>query len=62
MKNILNESIANIFTPNKKCIFNADIDGIIAGTLLQNFLNWEVVGYSFCCDKPDDELWLYDDN
>ena len=62
MKNILNESIGNIFTPNKKCIINADIDGIIAGILLQNFLNWEVVGYSSCCGKPDDELWLYDDN
>lgn len=62
MKILLNNDIQNLFTPNRKCIVNADIDGIIAGMLLQNFLNWKVVGYSSCCGKPDDELWLYNSN
>lgn len=50
--------IGEMFTRGKKCIVNADVDGLIAGMLLQNFLNWNVVGYSSCCGKPDDDLWL----
>lgn len=49
------------FTPNKKCIVNTDLDGIISGMLLQKYLNWEVIGYSSCCGKEDDNLWLFSD-
>lgn len=56
----INENIKKIFIPNRKCIINADLDGILSGMLLQHFLNWDVVGYSSCCGKPDDELWLKD--
>ena len=59
-KILLSDSLKKIFEPNKKCIINADIDGIISGILLQHFLNWEVVGYSSCCGKKDDEIWLKD--
>ena len=57
-----NKNIINIFTKNKKCIVNTDLDGILSGMLLQYFLNWEVVGFSSCCGKPTDELWLKDKN
>lgn len=57
-KIILDPFFKNLFSPNKKCIINADIDGIIAGMLLKKFLNWDIVGYSYCCGKTDDELWL----
>lgn len=57
---VLSNSFIEIFKKNRKCIVNADIDGILAGMLLQNFLNWEVVGYSSCCGKQDDEIWLED--
>ena len=57
---VLSNSFFEIFKKNRKCIVNADIDGILAGMLLQNFLNWEVVGYSSCCGKQDDEIWLED--
>ena len=57
---ILDDKFEHIFTRSKKCIVNTDIDGIIAGMLLQQFLDWEVVGYSSCCGKDDDELWLKD--
>ncbi len=56
----VNDCIRNLFQENKKCIVNADLDGILSGMLLQRFLNWRVVGYSSCCGKPDDELWLFD--
>lgn len=59
-KMILDNRFKQIFKKNKKCIVNADIDGIISGMLLQHFLNWRVVGYSSCCGKEDDELWLED--
>lgn len=59
-KIVLDDKFKQIFSKNRKCIVNADIDGIIAGMLLQRFLNWRVVGYSSCCGKPDDELWLED--
>jgi len=54
----LNENIVNLFTKNRKCIINVDLDGILSGMILQKFLNWQVVGYSCCNGKPDDELWL----
>jgi hypothetical protein len=54
-----NEIVKNIFTRDKKCILNTDLDGLISGMLLQKFLNWKVVGFSHCNGKPDDELWLY---
>ena len=47
-KLILTDVIKNLFTKNRQCIINADIDGIMAGMLLQKFLNWNVVGYSSC--------------
>jgi len=53
-----NESIINIFKRDRKCIINTDLDGILSGMLLQHFLNWDIVGFSSCCGKPDDELWL----
>lgn len=57
---LLNESVKNIFSIEKKCIINTDLDGMISGMLLQKFLKWKVVGFSCCCGKPDDELWLFD--
>ena len=56
----LSNDVVNIFKPNRKCIINADLDGLLSGMILQEFLEWEVVGFSSCCGKPDDELWLYD--
>ena len=56
----VNDCIRNLFVEGKKCIVNADLDGILSGMLLQRFLNWKVVGYSSCCGKPDDELWMAD--
>lgn len=38
------------------------MDGILSGMLLQHFLGWEVVGFSNCAGKPEDELWLKDNN
>lgn len=60
-KLILTDVIKNLFTKNRQCIINADIDGIMAGMLLQKFLNWNVVGYSSCRGKYDDELWIKED-
>jgi len=56
----INENIKKIFIANRKCIINADLDGILSGMLLQHFLNWKVVGYSSCCGKLDDDLWIND--
>lgn len=56
--NNIKDNLKEIFYSNKKCIVNADLDGILSGMLLQHFLNWEVVGYSSCCGKSADELWL----
>lgn len=36
---ILDEKFKTVFSKNKKCIGNVDIDGLIAGMLLQHFLN-----------------------
>lgn len=51
-------TINNIFKKNRKCIINTDLDGILSGMILQHYLNWKVVGYSSCCGKHDDELWI----
>ena len=56
----IDENIRNLFKENKKCIVNADLDGVLSGMLLQKFLGWEVVGYSSCCGRPNDELWMKD--
>ena len=58
----IDEVACNLFRKNQKCIINADLDGILSGMLLQQFLGWEVIGYSSCCGKLDDELWLEEKN
>ena len=58
----INETVKQIFIKDRKCIINTDLDGLISGMLLQKFLNWQVVGFSHCNGKPDDELWLYGSN
>lgn len=60
-KLVLSDVIKNLFVKDRQCIINADIDGIIAGMLLQKFLNWNVVGYSSCRGRYDDELWIKSD-
>lgn len=58
----MNPRIKNtILSEHKKCIINADLDGILCGTILSNALNWEVVGYSMCNGKITDDLWLPED-
>lgn len=54
------ETINRVLAPNKKCIINADLDGILSGMLLHKFLGWEVVGFSSCSGKPTDEIWVMD--
>ena len=44
----------NLLQPNKKCIINTDLDGVLTGTLVQNILNWEIVGL---CDSKD-SIWI----
>lgn len=56
----LDQNTRDIFSVDRPCIVNADLDGILSGMLLQKFLNWKVVGYSSCCGKPIDNLWLAD--
>ena len=43
-----------LFKENQKCIINTDLDGVLTGLILQNYLNWEIVGY---CDSKD-TVWL----
>ncbi len=43
-----------LFTPNKKIIVNSDIDGVLSGLILKNFLNCEVVGFS----NSDNTVWI----
>ena len=57
----IKQTISNLFIPNQKCIINTDLDGILSGMLLSKFLNWDVIGFSSCCGKITDELWLKDD-
>ncbi len=56
----LSNGIINIFKSKKKCIINADLDGLLSGMILQEFLGWDIVGFSSCCGKSNDELWLFD--
>ncbi len=39
---------------NKRCIINTDIDGILSAIVLQNTLNWKIVGF---CDSKD-TVWI----
>ena len=55
----MNPRIRNtLFTEKKKCIINADLDGMLSGIILHNVLGWEIIGFSMCNGKPNDELWL----
>ena len=56
------EKLKSIFVKNQKCIVNSDLDGLLSGMLLREFLNWKIVGFSSCAGKPDDEIWLKNDN
>lgn len=55
---MIDELLASIFQRNRKCIINTDLDGLISGMFLQEFLNWEIVGFSSCCGQLNDNLWL----
>ena len=57
-KIVLAKAFENIFVPNRKCITNADLDGLISAILLQKYLHWEVVGYSYCGGTKKDTLWM----
>lgn len=56
------QTIEEFFSRKRKCIINTDLDGLLSGMILQHFLDWEIVGYSSCCGKPDDELWFVKPN
>ena len=56
------DQFCSLFTSKQKCIINTDLDGILSGIILQNFLQWEIVGFSSCAGKPEDEIWLKDHN
>ena len=56
---MLSNEITNLFVRNRKCIINADLDGLLSGMILHKFLGWDIVGFSSCSGQPDDELWLY---
>ena len=43
-----------LLKPGQKCIINTDLDGILTGILLQNILDWEIVGL---CDSKD-HIWI----
>ncbi len=43
-----------LLQPNQKCIINTDIDGVLCGIILQNVLNWKVVGF---CDSKE-SIWI----
>lgn len=62
MNNIIEDNFFDIFTRNRKCIINTDLDGILSGMILKNFLGWEIVGFSNCSGSLEDELWLEDNN
>ena len=44
----------SLLKSNQKCIINTDLDGVLTGLVLQNYLNWEIVGF---CDSKD-TIWL----
>lgn len=58
----LSDEITMLFKKDRKCIINADLDGLLSGLILNKFLNWEIVGFSSCSGKSSDELWLCDPN
>ena len=58
INNKIEKTIESIFTKNRKCIINTDLDGILSGMILQHYLNWDIIGYSSCAGKIEDELWL----
>ncbi len=60
-KSTVENTVRNIFTENRKCIVNTDLDGLLSGMLLQAILHWEVVGFSSCQGKETDEVWLLGD-
>ena len=39
------EKAASILRPNRECVLNTDLDGLLTGIILQNTLNWKVVGW-----------------
>lgn len=45
----------------KKCIVNADLDGILSGLILEKYFGWEVAGYNHCSGKDGDSIWFFDD-
>lgn len=47
----------NLLQSKKKIVINSDIDGILSGLMLQEFLGCEVVGFSNSADK----LWISED-
>ena len=55
---VMGVNLHNIFHPNRRCIINADLDGILSGMLLQKYLNWEVMGFSSCSGGTSDEIWV----
>ena len=57
MQNSINNTIERskiLLQENQKCIINTDLDGVLTGLVLQNYLNWEIVGF---CDSKD-TIWL----
>ncbi len=44
----------NLLNETKKIIINSDIDGVLSGLILTNFLNCEIVGFS----NSDDTVWI----
>lgn len=55
---VIARSLSGILRPNCECITNADLDGVLSGMLLQQYLGWRIVGFSSCAGKPSDELWI----
>ena len=56
------KQLESIFIKDQKCIINSDLDGLLSGMFLHKFLNWEIVGYSSCSGKKDDQIWIKDKN
>ena len=55
------DSIINsIFVENQKFITSNDMDGKLAGMLLQKYLNWEFAGLCDYNGQSSDEIWLVD--
>ena len=46
--------MTDLLSQNKKLIINSDIDGVLSGLLLSNFLNCEIVGFS----NSDHTVWI----